>query len=109
EVAQALDVEAVVAVGVERAGALEVGRDVIAAIRVERGHPLHRLDGLRVALGTGPGAAGLNQLLGGVAEAQSHAGRTGAGRVAAIPVVADGAADGGVAAAGVGIAAVKTV
>ena len=49
EVAQMLDVEAVVAVGIERTCALEVSGHVVALILVVLVHPLHGFHGLRVA------------------------------------------------------------
>src|SRR5262249_14450784 len=103
-----LDVEAVVAVRVERAGALQVRRQVIATVRMERGHPFHRLYGLGVATVPGTGAPGGNELLGGVAEAQGGTGRIRARRVGAVPVVADGGVP-DVAAARVGHASVEAI
>ncbi len=92
EVAQVLDVVAVVAVGVERAGALEVCRNVVAAVRMVLDHPLHGLDSLRVALRAGARAAGLDELLGEVGPAEGRIGRAAARGIGAVPVVADAAA-----------------
>src|SRR6185436_14363451 len=62
EVTQALDVEAVVAVRVERAGALEVRGHVVALARILLRHPLHGFHGLRVTANTAARAAGRQQL-----------------------------------------------
>ena len=103
EVAQVLDVEAVVAGRVEGAGALQVGRHVVAAVGVVGGHPLHGLDRLVVA----QVAVGAVELEGGGVPVGVGGVRAAGHR--AVPVVADAAGGGGVAAARVAVAAVEAV
>ncbi len=107
EVAQVLDVEALVAIGIERAGTFQVGRHVVARAVVEGGHPLHGFDGLLVTLRAVAGAARRDQLLRG--RVPARVGGVRAARNRAVPVVAHGRTGCCVAAAGVGIGAVEAV
>jgi len=101
EVAQALDVVAVVAVRVELAGSLEVRGQVVASAGMVGGHPLQRFDHLLVTLVASARSASRDEL---------HPGRVPAGiggvqaaRNRAVPSVV------GSAAAGVRVTAVETV
>src|SRR5262245_17134144 len=94
EVAQVLDVVAVVAFRIEWTGAFEVRWHVVAAVAMERGHPLQRLHGLEVALLARAGATGLYEFACRIVPAECRIRRPWAGGVGAIPVVADAAGGG---------------
>ena len=107
QIAQVFDVEAIVAVRVEGAGAFKVGWNVVAAVGMVLRHPFHGLDSLQVAPVSGTGTAGGHQFLRGGVPAEVVFVQATWDR--AIPVVAGHGPNGCVAAAGVGIIAVEAI